>query len=69
METSSSYLFILRMWYEGGQWRWSLKRAGEPDRLGFPDLDSLYLYLSALTEGSIEADESKPDPSALDPKA
>ncbi len=57
MEVSESYLFILRVWQEGDRWRWSLMKTGETDRLGFSDLDSLYLYLSSLTEGSREADE------------
>lgn len=57
MEASQNYLFILRVWQEGDRWRWSLMRTDETDRLGFSDLDSLYLYLSSLTEGSEEADE------------
>ena len=39
-----------------------LDETGEPDRLGFPDLDSLYLYLSSLTERAIKADQSNSDP-------
>lgn len=59
MEASKNYLFLLRAWNEGGNWRWSLLPTGESDRLGFLDLDSLYLYLSSLTQESMEADENR----------
>lgn len=52
MEKNSSYLFILRAWSEDGRWRWSLLPNGEAERIGFPNLDELYLYLSAVTSGS-----------------
>ncbi|MFN2224541.1 MAG: hypothetical protein PVJ75_09240 [Chloroflexota bacterium] len=58
METPRGYVFILKAWQEGDRWRWSLMRTGKTDRLGFSDLDSLYLFLSSLTEGSEEADEN-----------
>jgi hypothetical protein len=57
MEAPQDYVFILRAWQEGGRWRWSLMRTGDTDRLGFSDLDSLYLFLSSLTEGPEDADE------------
>jgi hypothetical protein len=60
MEASKNHLFILRAWQEGSEWRWSLMKIGEPSRLGFPDLDSLYLYLSSLTTGSMEVDRDYP---------
>jgi hypothetical protein len=62
MEASKDHLFILRVWQEGGSWRWSLLKTGESDRLGFPDLDSLYLYLSSLTMGSAQADDTPNQP-------
>jgi hypothetical protein len=67
MTQQDNYLFTLRCWGEDGHWRWSLKKSGEGTRIGFPDLDSLYLYLSRLTEG----DESRPenDPAAQNEQA
>lgn len=49
MPKNSSYLFILRAWSEDGRWRYSLLENGAADRVGFPSLDELYLYLSELT--------------------
>ena len=57
MEPPIGYMFILRAWQEGDRWRWSLMQTGKTDRLGFSDLDSLYLFLSSLTEESEDADE------------
>ncbi len=51
-EENSSYLFLLRAWSEDGRWRWSLLPNGAAERIGFPNLDELYLYLSAVTLGS-----------------
>ena len=61
MTQQDTFLFTLRCWGEDGHWRWSLKKAGEDDRIGFPDLDSLYLYLSQLTEGELQKTEIAPD--------
>ncbi len=36
-------------------------RTGKTDRLGFSDLDSLYLYLSSLTEESEITDDDALD--------
>jgi len=57
MEPSESYVFILRGWQEGSEWRWSLLSSGDRRRLGFADLDGLYLYLSSLTIGEEEEDK------------
>ena len=59
METTENCLFILRGWSEGGEWRWSLQENGKSDRLGFPDLDSLYLYLASLAQASAAAGEKR----------
>lgn len=56
MQENRSFVFILRAWpeegSEGDRWRWSLMENDAAERIGFPSLDELYLYLSALTSGS-----------------
>jgi hypothetical protein len=59
MDKAENHLFILRAWQDGGAWRWSLQDNDKNERLGFPDLDSLYLHLSSLTIESTPANESK----------
>lgn len=49
MDTTRNYLFLLRTWQEGSEWRWLLQQASTEERLGFSDLDALYLYLTSLT--------------------
>lgn len=55
MDASEDLLFVLRGWREGNTWRWSLVRSTDQQRLGFADLDSLYLFLAAQTAGTGEA--------------
>jgi hypothetical protein len=50
MKPSRNHLFVLRAWLEDGRWRYSLMRSGESERIGFSNLDSLYLYLSSITQ-------------------
>ena len=63
MSPQENCLFTLRCWGEDGHWRWSLKRVGDETRIGFPDLDSLYLYLSRLTESGESEPREGPEPS------
>lgn len=60
MNMQETYHFSLKCWGEDGRWRWSLKKSDQEDRIGFPDLDSLYLYLSRLTEGDESLLENDP---------
>lgn len=62
MPKSSSYLFILRAWSEDGRWRWSLLQSGAADRVGFSNLDELYLYLSAAVSGANDAQNEDSEP-------
>lgn len=64
MKNRHSYIFTLRVWTDGEMWRWSLKQPGSSEPIGFADLDSLYMYLSALTEtptGSAERGKESED--------
>lgn len=64
MQENSDYLFLLRAWPEDGRWRWSLMRSGAAERIGFPSLDELYLYLSTLTSGA-DDEQSEGDDSEI----
>jgi hypothetical protein len=68
MLKNSSYLFVLRAWSEDGRWRWSLLENGATDRVGFPSLDELYLYLASLTAAmdDEQGDDEQGDDSELD---
>lgn len=63
MESSRDYVFILRGWQEGSEWRWSLLSSSDKRRLGFADLDGLYLYLASLMLASEEDKEAGSDAS------
>jgi hypothetical protein len=48
---------LLRLWREGagGAWRVSLQPIGSAQRLGFADLEQLFVYLQKLTADTPDA--------------
>lgn len=57
------HVFVLRAWHNGIAWRWSILTNDEPERLGFADLDSVYLYLASLTTETETPTSDHPDES------
>ena len=61
----SGYLsYLLRLWLERSQdipiWRASLEKPGSEERLGFKDLESLFLYLQQkVAQAEKEADPGR----------
>jgi hypothetical protein len=51
---------LLRLWREGagGAWRASLQDAGSGERLGFADLERLFVYLRQLTGDTPDAGDT-----------
>lgn len=45
----SQQSYLLRLWPEDAQWRASLQQVATNERVGFADLQSLFLFLQAQT--------------------